>query len=358
MYFQLMLPGVRDGEELVLMVDGQRHKVMKHTPETLNKAREKNAALALMTEDRLRDVMYYAEVRKEGLGNGDGFDRRLHRLQVVSASRDGNGYTLPKMYHFSFYIPACHKERFLKHEALNQAGSGAYWDAKMSLYGADHAEACIRLGGQGLEESQVMEQISRINRDIDLVLTPMDIAKSLLFQHPNLANAQPYTATVVMNRHIAPPVAYDRVQYQKLLDFATAIGAKGEEGWAFRTYAWDEKKKEAMTYEYDVLGHKAGDKVEIYDLDEDVLKEAGAPLKGALKTASQDRSLQNQSWHLKHGQGAQCQEYKTRQWMDQKKAMAAPETGKGAKWTVSQSASMCGVEVKEKTCLLYTSRCV
>ena len=30
MYFQLMLPGVRDGEELVLMVDGQRHKVMKH----------------------------------------------------------------------------------------------------------------------------------------------------------------------------------------------------------------------------------------------------------------------------------------------------------------------------------------
>ena len=46
MYFQLMLPGVRDGEELVLMVDGQRHKVMKHTPETLEKAREKNAALA------------------------------------------------------------------------------------------------------------------------------------------------------------------------------------------------------------------------------------------------------------------------------------------------------------------------
>lgn len=30
MYFQLMLPGVRDGEELVLMVDGQMlmcHKV-------------------------------------------------------------------------------------------------------------------------------------------------------------------------------------------------------------------------------------------------------------------------------------------------------------------------------------------
>ena len=52
MYFQLMLPGVRDGEELVLMVDGQRHKVMKHTPETLEKAREKNAALAVMAQDR------------------------------------------------------------------------------------------------------------------------------------------------------------------------------------------------------------------------------------------------------------------------------------------------------------------
>ena len=88
MYFQLMLPGVRDGEELVLMVDGQRHKVMKHTPETLEKAREKNAALAVMAQDRLKDVMYYAEVRKDGLGRGDGFDRRLHRLQVVSAGRE------------------------------------------------------------------------------------------------------------------------------------------------------------------------------------------------------------------------------------------------------------------------------
>ena len=79
MYFQLMLPGVRDGEELVLMVDGQRHKVMKHTPETLEKAREKNAALAVMAQDRLKDVMYYAEVRKDGLGRGDGFARRLQR---------------------------------------------------------------------------------------------------------------------------------------------------------------------------------------------------------------------------------------------------------------------------------------
>ena len=61
MYFQLMLPGVRDGEELVLMVDGQRHKVMKHTPETLEKAREKNAALAVMDDDKLKDMMFYAE---------------------------------------------------------------------------------------------------------------------------------------------------------------------------------------------------------------------------------------------------------------------------------------------------------
>ena len=121
-----------------------------------------------------------------------------------------------------------------------------FWDAKMSMYGADYADACARLSGQGLGKPQLMERISQINRDIDLVLTPMDIAKSLLFQHPDLANAQPYTAAVVMNRHIAPPVTYDREQYQKLLDFATAIGAKGEEGWAFRTYAWDEKKKEAM----------------------------------------------------------------------------------------------------------------
>ena len=224
MYFQLMLPGVRDGEELVLMVDGQRHKVMKHTPETLEKAREKNAALAVMAQDRLKDVMYYAEVRKDGLGRGDGFDRRLHRLQVVSAGRDGNGFTLPKMYHHSFYIPACHKERFLEQEALDQAGDGVFWDAKMSMYGADYADACARLSGQGLGKPQLMERISQINRDIDLVLTPMDIAKSLLFQHPDLANAQPYTAAVVMNRHIAPPVTYDREQYQKLLDFATAIG--------------------------------------------------------------------------------------------------------------------------------------
>ena len=35
--------------------------------------------------------------------------------------------------------------------------------------------------------------------------------------------------------------------------------------------------------------------------------------------------------------------------MDQKKAMAAPKAGKGAKWTVSQGASMCGVEIKDNT---------
>ena len=65
MYFQLMLPGVRDGEELVLMVDGQRHKVMKHTPETLEKAREKNAALAVMAQDLSLIHIYILEEEAE-----------------------------------------------------------------------------------------------------------------------------------------------------------------------------------------------------------------------------------------------------------------------------------------------------
>lgn len=349
MKFQLMVPGVADGEKLRLLIDGEEYDVVKHTPETLREAREYNAALAVMTEDRLADIGYYADAGEDRLKAGAGFERRIHRLQIVGVSKGDDKFSLPKLYHNSFFIPSCHKKRFLKEEALKGNSPDVYWDSKLDMCGAGLDRTRQRLAGRKAGDGEIMSGLERINMDIDLVLTPMDIAKTLLFHHPDLANAQPYTAAVVMNRHIAPPVSYDRKQYQRLLDFATAIGSKGPDGWARRDYAWNDRKKEAMTYEYDVLGHKAGDKVEIYDLDEDVLKKAGDPLKGALNSASQDSRLQNQTWHLNHGRAARRQEHRTQQMMERKKSAAASVSGKGARWTVKEGASMCGIEVKDKT---------
>lgn len=272
--FNFVLPGLKGGEKLTFSIDGVNYPLFRHTEETRNKAKASNAAMSLMTDGQLSRIGFYAKADADKLSS-DG----LHRLQVTSEPGEGDEFTLPVLHHFSFYLPAGYKREYISRMAAEKEKDGFFWDAKLSWFDLDFQTVRFLKGGAEDEE-----MLMDANLDIDLVLTPMEIAKSLLFEHPDLANAQPYTASIVMNGHIAPPRVYNPEQYQRLYDFATAISKQGPDKWAYRTYSMNQKTGKPMEYEYDIpaLGHIKGDKVEIYDLSDETLKGARGSLKGAL----------------------------------------------------------------------------
>lgn len=294
--FNFVLPGLKGGEKLTLSIDGVNYPLFRHTEETRSRAKKSNAAMSMMTDAQLSRIGFYAKADAGGLSPD-----HLHRLLVTSEPGKNDGFTLPVLHHFSFYIPAGHKREYIRKVAADNKRDGFFWDAKLSWFDLDFQAARFLKGGAEDEEF-----LMDANLDIDLLLTPMEIAKSLLFEHPDLANAQPYTASIVMNGHIAPPRLYNPEQYQRLYDFATAISKQGPDKWAYRAYAMNQKTGRPMEYEYDIpaLGHTKGDKVEIYDLSDETLKGARGSLKGALASASSDELLRSQSWRVNAGKTA------------------------------------------------------
>ena len=333
--FNFVLPGLKGNEELTFTIDGVSYPVFRHTEETRNKARKSNAAMAMMTDHQLNQIGFFAKADANELAPD-----RLHRLQVTSKPREGDQFTLPILHHFSFYLPAGYKRDYIRRLAKEKREDGLFWDGKLSWFNLELHDCQLLKGGEEDEDL-----ILNANLDIDLVLTPMEIAKSLVFEHPDLANAQPYTAAIVMNGHIAPPRQYNPEQYQKLLDFATIISKQGPDKWAFRDYPMNYKTGKPMEYEYDIpaLNHKKGDKVEIYDLSEETLKGSSGVLRGALGTASSDEMLRSQTWRVNSGKTA---EHCTAEDLERKASENGVSDRKnGVKWVVKEDTPHHGLSV-------------
>ncbi|HEV8579690.1 MAG TPA: hypothetical protein VGX68_11480, partial [Thermoanaerobaculia bacterium] len=157
-------------------------------------------------------------------------------------------------------------------------------------------------------ENLADEDLLALFADADLVNdSPLEVAKSLTFSHPQLATRNADTAAVVMDDHIDTA--------DELLAFATVISSLGpateQGGWAKISPSIDQNGQPLKWGPgYEAEDHPEGSTVYYYDLNNKIAGTADEPpgdssglgtVNQALKTSQNDMRLENQSWSVLQG---------------------------------------------------------
>lgn len=277
----------KSNEQLTLHIGQHKVDLQAHTPQSLKEASRTNRAMALISEERRTIFTHYAEVH-EDLFPKD----RLIRIRVTSPDENPSIY-LPKLHHMSFEIPKHHRESFIRKKiSLNMP----YLHPKLSSWGSSPIN---------------QDDILQANIDANDLKTPWDIATTILFHYPELASNKPHTANIVMNEHIAPPKNINPTQYNKVYNLAIVISKQGpassKGGWAKISNSTDQHGN-PLTYGFDIGKHKVGDPVLIYKWSDLTVQAATSPMTSAMQSASNDTSLQNQTWAVNQGKTAYQQD--------------------------------------------------
>ncbi|KQO17266.1 hypothetical protein [Paenibacillus sp. Leaf72] len=272
---------------LTLHIGQYKYALHNHTPQTLLDSTRTNSALALIPEQQRQKFTHFVEI-SESLFQSD----RLTRIRVTSPDHDPNVY-LPKLHHVSFHIPKVHRVNHIK-----------------SKLAANSLHLHPKLTSLGVAQLNTFDAL-QVNLDAEDLLSPWDIATAILFHYPELSSNKPYTANIVMNDHIAPPQNVNPAQYNQVYNLATIISKQGPAsstgGWAKITNSVDQNGT-PLTYGYDMGTHKAGDPILIYSWSDLTVQNATSPMTGAMQSASNDNSLQNQTWTVNQGKTAYQQD--------------------------------------------------
>lgn len=268
---------------LTLQIDAKPFELQVHTPETLEESALTNPAIALIPEAERNRLTHYFDVPLEHFP-----EDRLINIRVVAPDENPEIY-LPELHHFSYYIPEAYRKRRIEEDL---ATLGHHLHVKLNSFNLP--DNCA----EGLSLTEMIE----LHLAAENVQTPLDIAKSLLFHYPELASHRPYTASIVMDRHIAPQ---NTRQYTHLLNLANSISRQGPAtsngGWAKITNSVDKDGK-PLVYEYDMTRKfTKGKPVLIYKLSDETESACANPLTGAINSANDDLKLKDQVWKVSQG---------------------------------------------------------
>ncbi|MDI2124981.1 hypothetical protein [Yinghuangia seranimata] len=129
------------------------------------------------------------------------------------------------------------------------------------------------------------------------LVTTLDTAGALVSHHPELANIQGYTATIILNDHILPDPEVDPDQYNAMQVLSQAIAASPS--WSPVVRCTD-KTGAPMSAGYDLTdaqgGFTTGQPLYTYTLDPNVDAAAQPCTGGARKTALDDMRLSGKTW--------------------------------------------------------------
>ncbi len=327
--FHLELGKVEEEAVLSFHINEKKYDLNSHSTQTLQRAVRSNKALALIPKEHLSRITHYVDVSEEDFPKNS-----LSRLQVTSSNPDGS---LPILHHMSIHIPE-HQKRI--HTQKRLGNSAAHIHPKLHAFFVGENSA-NRLGISDLED---------INVHAELILTPWDIAKGILFHHPELASNKPHTAAIVMDEHIAPEKELDPDQYNRVFNLAVSISKQGKNNWATVTDSTD-KDGNSLCYEYDLGSHKSGEKVQIYSLSTETLRAAADPLAGAMRSSNNDNRLQNQTWSVSQGTTALEHDTETMAEIIRNATHAGLQkiNAQEFKWTVNELTPSHGLNAYNKT---------
>lgn len=272
-------------KEFTLHTGDDSYVLKPHTEATLAEHRERNRALASLSGEQLRQITHFSE---EVALPAD-----VARFLRITYALEGA--PLPALVSLITYIPA---EARAANRRRNLASLRRRQPTVLSHYGATLSA----------DENLAEEELLTLWADSDLVNdTPLEVAKSLTFSHPQLATRNAETAAVVMDDHI--DTAND------LRGFATLISKLGPAtergGWATIKPSVD-KDGQPLKWGpgYAAEGHPEGSTVYYYDLNNQIAGTVDEPpgnssglgtVNQALQTSQDDMRLENQAWSVLQG---------------------------------------------------------
>lgn len=261
---------------------GEGHfPLRRHTAETLAEHQRSNRALALLDEGQLKKISHFVEGAKVP----------SDVARIVRVTFPIEGAPLPGVASMLPYVPSearrAHRETHLDD----------FLERRPSIF--------RRLG---VTAEIPQDELVDVWADADLVAdSPLEVAKSLTFSHPQLGSRNDQTAAVVMDDHI--DTADD------LYAFATLISSLGPAsetgGWATIAPSVDQYGEPlAWGPGYEAEGYKEGDTVYYYDLNDAITGTDEAPpqdtsavgtVNQSLRTSQDDPRLENQLWAVNQG---------------------------------------------------------
>lgn len=320
--------------QLSLWVGEHNIPLQEHDESSLAKSAAGNSALDMVLRYGSHNISHFAEVPEHYF--------LPHHVTLIKVVGDKSGpyrSSLPVLYHISYHVPNAHLRRYAKRniEKLAVNNVGMALPGKLSAFGVNSQHLALN----SIHCSDLLVAANEVK-------TPWDVACSIVFSHPELANSQAYSASIVMNAHIAPPEAIDPLQYNRVYELAISISSQGPatETGGFATYgqlvAPDGSE---MFYEFDWVGQDgqvifpAGDPVMQYNLSDETEGGSGSPASNALRTSRDDGRLQNHNWSVSQSASLDVAEFK-----DQAAALAVKRDTNQI-WTATNRTPNHGMDV-------------
>jgi hypothetical protein len=261
------------------------HVLKPHTAATRAAFCQRNRALALLAPHHLQQMSHYVE----------GVDLLADVARFVRLTFPEPVAPLPALVSLITYIPA-EARRAHRRAKLHQLRHRQH--GLLRHYGVELARM------KALSDDDLLA----VWADADLLLdTPLEVAKSLTFSHPQLASRNPETAAIVMDDHIDTT--------NDLRAFATLISKLGPAtergGWAKISPSVDQYGQPLLWGPgYEAEGHPEGSIVYYYDLNNEIAGTDKTPpgdssglsvVNQALQTSQNDALLENQCWTVFQG---------------------------------------------------------
>jgi len=319
---------------------GVKHSLTQHTPETLARHSQTNKALAMLSAQHQTRVTHFVEdveLPADAVG--------IHL--VTYPSKDPN--SIPDLALSFIHIPTSAKRsHFRQKRKLSNIQPHA---SSLTHFG-------VSLGALSAEEA------AAVQLDATLMITPFQVAESIVFQHPDLLTIKLNVAANVILTHIAGALKADNTlpQYLSLHGpgssdpYATTITAtnpqtganitpvtKGPDG---KTIV--DKDGNPLKWPKDASGQNI---IQNYTLSAGVVGTTDGKQKGAassvlnsvLRSTKNDRSLNGESWSIQRGitstQQANVQP------RPPSAALAAVGGDAGFQWNLSNKTSTYGLDI-------------
>lgn len=336
--FHFDLRHLSDASDLRVSVLGDIYDLTPHTESTLATARREHLALAALPPEAHKVFTHSAHVDDAHFA-----DERIRWVRVVRPAPPG--VHLPEVALMSLYLPEGHLRAFYQHRfGLRKKSLShlrAFYRPGMKAHHRLHSAKLAMLGMESLPEDE--GDATNVLVQAQTLMTPGDTAGALIAHHPELANVQPYTATIVYHDHIMPDPDVDPDQYNAMNVLSNAIAHSKVQPWSPVIPCRDQKGN-PLKAGYELDGIKENDQLNTYGLSDPVSQVITAPTSGARRTASNDMRLANKTWTPNAGTTALVRSGDAP--TNKPFVSFADVTAEGPfKWTVNEQTSHHGVSV-------------